>query len=111
MAVDRIPRRLIAAGVARWWRVPLLVLVSASLTLLPTLAEASLHQTWIDGVFDDASPIDTPAVWFESPGLQCPSVCFHSPAVFVIGSVPPGPESRASAPAREASRTRAPPLS
>ena len=98
-----------AAG-SRWWRAAMLVLLAASLTLLPTLAEASLHQTWIDGVFDDASPIDTPAVWFESPGLQCPSVCFHSPAVFVIGSVPFGPESRASAPAREASRTRAPPL-
>ncbi len=111
MPVDVVLRPSLTPGVPGWWwRRWLLVLVMASLATLPPLAEAWLHQTWIDGVFDDASPIETPAAWFGTPAVPCPSWSFYTPAVFVIGSVAHRPEACASAPAREASRTRAPPL-
>ena len=111
MPVDRIARWPAVAEASRPYQLALILLLVGGIVSLTPLADAGpLHQTWIPGVFDEASPIDTPIASLEIPALPCLSARFSSPVVFVIGSVPPGSEAGVSAPCPEASRTRAPPL-
>ena len=87
-----------------------LLLVGAMMSISLLVEAGGLHETWIPGLFDDASPIETPAVSLEIPALSTTVAQLSRPVAFILGSVPPGCDAGLSASCPRTSRTRAPPL-
>jgi hypothetical protein len=86
-----------------------LLLVASQISLSPIAYAVRMQQTWMSGVFDDATSADTPAIAVETVALPCVSTELPCPSP-IIGSVPSTPETGRSGAPSSASRTRAPPL-
>lgn len=75
-----------------------------------TLALAiSPVEIWNGGIYDDAPQADIPMASSQLAALPCSSAGACVPAR-AVGMVTGTPETRCSAPLREVSRSRAPPL-
>jgi hypothetical protein len=111
MVPDRSVWRPSPAQIVRRSSASIVLLLVGAMMSISLLVEAGgLHETWSPGLFDDASPIETPAVSLEIPALSATVAQLSRPVVFILGSVPPGCDGGLSASCPRTSRTRAPPL-